>query len=261
MNSNKEFFELLKSETLQSAKADFQKYSISPIIADWTQSQFSLMSKFIETKIDQSKLVEERYKNEIGRTISISTLERIFKHGYLIPAKLDQRRLKTLNKLCLFCNYINWYDFVDQKKQEVNFNINDEYQTILEVVEKAVAAEYRSYQRLPELDSKSLEKYFSTDGPAFKRIFHILQLHISKGWIVSNKWNPSTYQIIESKVTKLDKNIAEVNSKEYWYLRWFDPKINDYPTIYDQLNQQYYLLEKKAGLWKVKINHYPHDDY
>ncbi len=251
MSSNNIIFEKLKRITLSNSH--LEKLNLPKSIKLWRQGDFELLAASIAQVLQDSSLLSEDDKRELGINISVSTLERIFKHGYTIPVSIDARRLKTLNKLCIYNGYIDWLAFAAQYIDEVKAEENAD---IIDCVSQALTAEFAAYKRLPNVENDELLKYFVQDGPAYKRIFHILNLHVQKKWVINNALNPSHYELLESKVIRYGEQEAEVHTREYWYLRWYAMELNDYPFIYDELNNQFYLLEKHNGVWKVKINHY-----
>ena len=139
------------------------------------------------------------------------------------------------------------YDFRDQ---------------ILSVVKKAMQAEFSAYKSLPDINLDQIDKYFTHEGSARTRIIHLLNRHRQRGWVINNPLNPSTYEILNIKLKRIESNKATVITEEYWYLRWYDVKASEYVFIYNEKNTQTYILEKdKDGNWRVDVNIYKGPEY
>ena len=129
---------------------------------------------------------------------------------------------------------------------------------IIEVVRKAIQAEFAAYKQLPVIDLHEIDTWYVPDGSARARIALLLQRHKERGWIISNPGNPSTIEIIDVQLKKVQNDTATVNTAEYWYLRWFNPENSKYHFIYNQTNTQTYVLTKdSAGNWRISLNSYP----
>ena len=119
------------------------------------------------------------------------------------------------------------------------------------VVVEANDAEFRSYAALPEIKTDELSRWFCADGPAYNEIRSILERHRKKKWVISNPFNPSNKRILHIEVKKLGPNEAEVATKEYWYLRWWDELDGSHAYSYRESNHQMYILRKEGIDWKI----------
>jgi hypothetical protein len=133
---------------------------------------------------------------------------------------------------------------------------------ILSVVKKAIQAEFSAYKSLPDINLNQIDKYFNHRSSARARIIHLLNRHHQRGWVINNLLNPSTYEILDIKLKKIESNKATVMTEEYWYLRWYDTKTSEYVFVYNEKNTQTYILEKdKYGIWRVNVNIYKGPEY
>jgi len=249
------FFNHLKESVLESSKV--QKLLFPENLKEWKQNDFVVLSQTIGKTLEEANHISPSLKLNTGTTISVSTLERIFKHGYELGTPIELRKIKTLNKLCWFIEYKSWEDFIeknhsdlDEKKIALPFKIKD-------FMFEALSAEFQAYKDLPNIDTKNLLKYFHEGGPGYKRIFHILNLSLSKNWSINSNHNPSDFDILNIKILTSSETMIELETREYWYLRWHsrrEPNVEK--LIYDKLNKQYYRIEKKEGQWKISINFY-----
>jgi len=133
----------------------------------------------------------------------------------------------------------------------------DGYKEIEELVRNAIDAEFSACKTLPDIKLEMIEGYFDINGGAYRRIKNILRQHQSKSWVISNKDNPSTYFLLDIRVTQKSKSEFQVYTKEYFYLRWFSLNENKYCHIYNETNDQIYVVKKIAGSYKIVENIYP----
>lgn len=128
---------------------------------------------------------------------------------------------------------------------------------VLSVVRNAINAEFDAYKYLPKIKVKEIDKWFSKGGSARTRIVHLLYKHKERGWIINNPLNPSTVELLNVKLKKIQADRATVTTEEYWYLRWFDVKALKYRHVYNVKNDQsYVLVDEGQGTWRVDINIY-----
>lgn len=128
---------------------------------------------------------------------------------------------------------------------------------VLSVVKNAIQAEFNAYKKLPKINLKDLDKYFTKTGSARARIVHLLNRHKVRGWVINNPLNPSTSELLDIKLKKVESNKATVTTEEYWYLRWFDVNTSKYSRIYNEKNiQTYILVDEGKGEWRVDVNIY-----
>lgn len=122
------------------------------------------------------------------------------------------------------------------------------------VIAEAIDAEFRAYMALPEIKVDELEKWFVVDSPAMREIVNILLRHAKRGWVVSNPMNPSTKRLLSVKIKSIKNGEAHVNTMEYWYLKWWDQKIDAFVYPYRETNRQMYILKRDKGAWRVYEN-------
>ncbi len=224
-----------------------------PDISQWNQSNFVHLSKIIANHINDSNLISEEEKVNIGKTISVATLKRYLKYTNAenIPSKLDARILKTFNKLCLFVGHKNWYAFAianQQPSKEHRFTIY-----IKKLVQNALEAEFISYQNL---SYDHLDKFYIKGESAYCRIVSSIERSIRKGRIITNRNNPSVFELLSIDIiSKTDKEIR-VTTKEYWLLQWVDKYTEEPLHTYNYLNDQLYILDKIGDTYKIRINFY-----
>jgi hypothetical protein len=122
------------------------------------------------------------------------------------------------------------------------------------VVTEANDAEFRAYAALPAIKADELSQWFCAGSPAYNEIRGILERNHKKKWVISNPFNPSTKRILKVTVKKIGHLEAEVDTMEYWYLRWWDEFDDSYAYSYRESNRQMYILRKEGDEWKVYEN-------
>lgn len=131
-------------------------------------------------------------------------------------------------------------------------------------VSDAIDLEFEVYKKLPTNDLPKLllelQKAFDKDGKAYEKIFNTLQKHNNLKHTIVNLDNPSRRQLKDIALVSLDRKNgkARIETKEYFYLKWYSEKKKDYlRKSYRKINIQTYILEWKNGKWMVIENVYP----
>lgn len=129
------------------------------------------------------------------------------------------------------------------------------------VVQSGVEAEFAAYKAIPniELALHHLKKVYFQDRPGYNRILQVVERQQKRNWIINDQRNPSHAEILDITVEKLEDEKAIISTSEVWYLKWFDPSIEDYTYIYNKQNVQNYILRicPTENVWKIDANLYP----
>jgi hypothetical protein len=176
----------------------------------------------------------------------------------LIPILLEDCKIPLYLKSKLYIDFTKRKFFdASFKKLVKDLSPDDFERKIFECISEGINSEFESYKKLPIVDTSKLKGFYFPDRSAYKRIYHLLKRHQKRGWVISNKNNPSTVELLEIELYSLKHNKVQVQTKEYWYLRWYDVSLKKYKQIYDKENKQLYVLEKnKKGSWKIAVNQY-----
>ncbi len=221
------------------------KIKVNPLIEStelysteiWRQSQFDKLSEIIQNDLKQKSFNDNR--------VSVSTLEKIFKYGYPISDPIERRQLATLDKLAVFAGYKGFNSFRKLYSEEV-FNI----------VHKACEAEFKTYQNLPNYDISELKEYYQEDGPALKKIIAILKKLVDQQDALLGPDNPSTYVIYDVQFLRFHNDEIILKTHEYWYLRWYNTVTKKVAAVYNEDNEQKYILRLVNDKWKIRVNSY-----
>jgi len=133
----------------------------------------------------------------------------------------------------------------------------DDYEEVQALIRSAIQAEFQAYKSLPLIEYNNLKKYFSDESKAYKRIKNILIRHSDKGWIISNPNNPSEVKLLDILVNQTSSKEYRVDTTEYWYLRWYSTLENKYRLIYNEKNNQRYVVKKDGNAFTIEANIYP----
>ena len=253
MHDTKILLEELKQQILQNnAPQKMTSSTKMPLM----RRHYKQLAALISCVLEKTSLASEAQKLEMGVSISWATLERIFTNKYVIKERMDKRQLLTLNKLCIFIGFKNWESFC--KKTSEKLDRQKKLNTPIMVVKNALKAEFEAYQNLPNIDLTDLQKYFVPNSLPYERIVLILHKNVERNWLITNDLNPSNYQILDIEIIKQEETKIEIQTRECWYLRWYNPATKLYTFIYNTLNKQLYILKRadKNSEWKVNLNYY-----
>lgn len=126
-----------------------------------------------------------------------------------------------------------------------------------DLIRKAADSEFAAYKGLPRIDTKDLETVFTSDGSALARIRNLLVRHRDRNTVISNPHNPSTCEVLDVNVRSFSASKAEVTSREYWYLRWYDTTADTYVYVLnEEIRPKHTLVRSEDGSWKIDIQRY-----
>jgi hypothetical protein len=97
-----------------------------------------------------------------------------------------------------------------------------------------------------------LGKYFDDKESAYKLIAEIVNKHKSGSNIISNPYNPSTFEIMDIEIEQIEPKQARVRTQEYWLLCWWNQENEKYAKRHKELHEHKYILHKKRNQWKIR---------
>ena len=221
---------------------------------NWSKSCYQTLSTIIEEDLENKLTLEQ--KRSMGTSISARTLQKIIENNYKLSYPIDPRTLNTLNKVVIFLEYHCWNDFVHKMDQEIEEKSNNENpkEKIIEIVKNAIRREYLMYSNLPKIDENFLSDTYIKNSSSYNMILDVLVDKSKKKQILSNPFNPSTCEILEIEVKKLEKNYAQVYTKEFWLLCWWDTSKKKYVKRYKVISDHFYVLNMINEKWMIKTN-------
>lgn len=126
---------------------------------------------------------------------------------------------------------------------------------VRKIIENANRAQFEAYKALPEINTKDLRKYYTDKGSALKVIEDILKRSSKLKRVINLPAdNPSYYTVYEINILKQEEDKILAESKEHWYLRWYNIESDKYEKKYDETNTQLYILRKEKDQWKIDAN-------
>ena len=220
----------------------------------WTKSCYDLLSKVIAEELGANMTPQQSM--EIGTTISAKTLQKIITAEYKLSYPIDPRTMNTLNKVSIFLGVDNWDHFVEKEESKTKKKSKKENpeEAVLLAVRKALNTTFVSYLNSPEIDTTYLGRYFIENEAAYKRIMELIAKSQKDNTILSNSFNPSAFEILEMDVKKITVDYAQVATKEYWLLCWWNTETERYVQRYKSIDKHVYILNKIDGVWKVKTD-------
>jgi hypothetical protein len=222
--------------------------------AKWTKAGYELLSDLIGEELNKSLSLDEQRR--MGTSISPRTLQSFFDGSYKLSYPLDPRTLNTLNKMVRFIGIDSWDTFVntiDNQEIKAEATASDDA-LVLAVVKKFVEAEFKVYAALPKADFSFLDKICIEKSGAWLRVHDAVLSNQSQNRCMSNAYNPSTVEVLDTEIVRLEANYAQVKTKEYWLLCWWSLEQDRYVQRFKDINEHFYILTKMTEGWRVKTN-------
>lgn len=133
--------------------------------------------------------------------------------------------------------------------------ISKELEEYLErFIVEAMQAEFTAFATLPAIRPETLAPYFWGDGPAMREILGALHGCGRRGWVLSNPVNPSTHRLMSVRFKEQQGEELLFVTEEYWYLKWWDTRLERYAYVYRETNRQTYVLRGQGDAWKIYQN-------
>lgn len=231
----------------------------------WKRAQYIILSEIISEQLSKSPHLQGAKKNELGTTISSTTLQRIFTNDYSNSENSDLRFLKTLDKLAIFIGFPSLNHFLSNsaitvEMEELNSLTMNKDEKILQVFEKLITSycqeEFNSLLRLPEVDLGNLSHFIFENGPLTQRIHDLISQIAQLGYQLNCTNNRSNFELYDFKISSLDNNLAVITAQEFWNLDFRDDDGN-FRNAYSHVNMQTYFIKKQNDVWKIWDNHNP----
>lgn len=231
----------------------------------WKRAQYIILSEIISENLSKSVFLQGSRKNELGTTISSTTLQRIFTNDYSNSVNSDLRFLKTLDKLAIFIGFSSLNHFlsneaVSANTEELFINQNQTPEELLPQFEKLITSycqeEFNCLLRLPEVDLGNLSEFIFEDGPLTQRIHDLISQIAQLGNQLNNIKNRSNFEVYDFKIESSNENRIVITVQEFWNLEFRDD-IGNLCNAYNHVNKQTYFIKKKNNIWKIWDNHNP----
>jgi hypothetical protein len=279
--SGREFYlHALHSELLKAAEVYYRGEYIT---------HFDYSNSFLTdiNKDSFGRLFKQHLEEVIGlkNAINHRTLINLLKAGFALNAQKN-----TLNTFSKFLGYTDFDDFC-LKKQNIStksidigaFLIKHKYRLVIifilvflfpivhqtfkhfeemkikeEITDTLRAAnktQFECFKELPNINIQKLERHYTKHGKALELLRKVLMVHRNNSYTIGYPdLNPSYFNIQEISIKKILSNEVIAETKEHWYLKWYNLNTQKYELKYDVSNIQFYKLVKENNLWKVESN-------
>lgn len=218
----------------------------------WTKSCYDLLSRIISDRI--SATLPDDVIRQMGSTISYKTLKTIFDGKYVLKYPLDPRALNTLNKLAIFIGCTDWNAFAASIRQEQASAVaaSTPEEQISTTLEEALVESFKAIHCMSLNGTVQLKQYLQEASPAFNRIAELIHYNKAKGLSISNKYNPSNYELLECEIDSLSAEKAMVSTKEFWLLCWWDHNQEKYKRRLKKVCVNQYILKRSQDMqWRI----------
>jgi hypothetical protein len=267
MKVSKEMDEVMQQLISDIVNHPMIKQEIFQDFEHWHRSQFRHLARLIGESISQSDLISNERKQYLGISISESTLLRFFKSRSEFAKNFDPRVTRTLDKLAVFLGFEHWKDYskkriyqkfdttsINQQLKSTAHPQKDPTNAILQVVNASNEISYRLHFDMPNFDFVPLKKLFVKNSPSLNRLIKFHERLAEKGWIINSPKNATSYEILDYEVKLVDDHHAQVYTKEFWLLEYYDPKQKREFIYKNDISEQVYVLELQNNKWLVKNN-------
>lgn len=262
-----EIIEKLKYEIINH---DFVKNSSLFGSFQWKRAQYILLSDIIYENLSKSEFMQGSKKNELGVSISSTTLQRIFTNNYTENTNTDLRFLKTLDKLAIFLGYPNLNNFllhhsqnektdVKNEQTEMPSEVNDSNLPIsffTEIVMNSCKEYFELLKKLPIVDMGKFPEYVFKESSVFQRVYDLHVKYSELNYRLNCENNRSNFEVYGFKLQSISEDAAVIRTKEFWNMHWVDSN-GKTEYIYNKANNQLYFFRKINGVWKIWDNHNP----
>ncbi len=236
-------------------------------VKNWKRAQYIVLSEIISENLSKSAFLQGAKRNELGTTISSTTLQRIFTNDYSNSENSDLRFLKTLDKLAIFIGFSSLNHFLSNGAEVTLNEINEaaiceekKDEVLLQVFEKLITnycqEEFNSLLKLPKVDLGNLSHFIFEDGPLTQRIHDLISQIAQLGHQLNTQNNRSNFELYDFKICSLNDNLAVITAQEFWNLDFRDDDGN-FRNAYSHVNKQTYFIKKQNCEWKIWDNHNP----
>jgi hypothetical protein len=262
--------EIIKKLKQEIINHDLVKNSSLFSSFQWKRAQYIVLSDIIFESLSKSEFMQGPKKNDLGVSISSSTLQRIFTNSYKESGNTDLRFLKTLDKLAIFLGYPNLNNFLLHQSQSEKSRFEAEKINVIENIEdidvpigfftEIVLNSCREYfellKKLPTVDMGRFSEYVFEESSVYKRIFDLHVKYSELDYHLNCANNRSNFEVYGYKLRSISEDTAVIGTKEFLNLDFVD--INEKNTyVINEVTRQLYFLRKINGIWKIWDNHNP----
>lgn len=126
------------------------------------------------------------------------------------------------------------------------------------LIETALQAEIGLYKSVPKVENslEALENLMCKNGNAYQNLYKIIQRVLSRTWTMKDLHNPSYCELLDFTIERKKGNRVFVKTMEHWFLKWFSATTGELAYIYENTNEQLYIVEYREDKWIIISNIY-----
>lgn len=236
----------------------------------WKRVHYIVLSDMISDSLSKSEFMQGSKKNELGVTISSSTLQRIFTTDYANNKNNDLRFLKTLDKLAVFIGYPNLNNFLLHQSQNEKIEVNEELTATIdnvqdtdlsigffsEIILNSCQEYFELLKKLPNFEMGGFSKHVFEESSVYKRVYDLNLKYSELNYRLNCENNRSNFEVYGFKIQNINEDSAVISAKEFWNLDLVDTYGKNMYVI-NEVTRQLYFFKKINGNWKIWDNHNP----
>ncbi len=206
------------------------------------------------TEIERLR-IQSLFTNVSDGSIDSEYRSRIRKGIY--PKYKTQIRVTTL---CIIAVFVVMFLPIDMNEiMENKFSDNTLTKSKIEnFIQLAGRTEIECYKNCHKPDTLILNKFFTANGEAKKKIINVLEDRGKDSLVITNQNNPSLFKFYKVIDIKTENNRLFVSTSEFWHLKWYNPKRKTY--VYEFQNRIHegvnYELVVEKGELKIDVSDY-----
>ncbi|MEO8517000.1 MAG: hypothetical protein ABI426_09650 [Flavobacterium sp.] len=262
--------EIIKKLKQEIINHDLVKNSSLFGLVLWKMGHYNILSEIISESLSKSEFMQGSRKNDLGTSISGSTLKRIFTTTYTNNESTDLRFLKTLDKFAIFLGYPNLNGYMLHQSQNDKVKISKEKGKVIEDIQdinlpfsffteriiNCCDETFEIMKKLPTFDMGRLSDYAFEEGSFYKRIADMILKFSENNLRLNCEGNRSNVEIYGFKLKNINEDSVVISVKEFANIYMVD---ENGKTIYliNESTSQLYFFKRINGVWKIWDNHNP----
>jgi hypothetical protein len=228
---------------------------------DFTENDFRNLEKLIKDRLNEDGVLTKQQRLDLGTTVAVSTLKRIFKYGYDVEDSIEARQRKNLDKLCIYLGYKDWLQFIGFNSE--NYRAGETYNAhlptemeiifIMKLLNAAKRAEFQAYKSKLNRDIRELEEFYVNGDKEVMEIRELIQQKRKSNQSIDTLNNPSGFEVDCLEILMLSKSMALAAYSVAWNLWWCDVVTLQYLPQFGNATR-HYLVFRIEDRWYLDSN-------
>lgn len=233
--------------------------SILGKVSKWKRSHYVILSDIITNHLENSPLLNNERKINLGVSISPITLQRFFENEYSVKTHNDLRFIKTLDKFCVFLGKFDLNTYIHESLTN-DYHTGTENEIEKDFFEKQLIidhckSQFDAFKDLPLICTDKISMSVCKVSPLMERIRLYFEKKRDLNLILITENNRSNYEIYD--ITKIcdEPELKVVKTREFWNLVFQDG--GERRFVVNHFNTQFYFFKKFDNEWKIWDNYNP----